>query len=377
MKLLHLSDLHIGKRLNEYTLTEDQQHILGEIIQIIDNKKPHGIIIAGDIYDKTTPSAEAIQLFDNFLVELSERNLKVYTISGNHDSPERIAFASRIINKTGIHLSPVYDGIIEPITENDQYGKINIYMLPFIKPIHVRKYHPDADIVTYTDAIKTTIDNMKIDTSERNILITHQFITGAKRSESEDISVGGTDNVDGTILEPFDYVALGHLHKAQSVGKETIRYCGTPLKYSFSEAADSKTITIVDIKEKGTINIETIPLTPKRDMREIRGAYIDITSKKYYQNTNTDDYIHITLTDEDDILDALGKLRTIYPNIMKLDYDNQRTRAQSNIPNSPSIANKKPIELFSDFYQIQNNQEMTKEQYDYITNIIEEISEAK
>lgn len=377
MKLIHLSDLHIGKRLNEYTLIEDQQHILGEIIQIIDKEKPEGIIIAGDIYDKTTPSAEAIQLFDNFLVQLSQRNLKVYIISGNHDSPERIAFASRIMNKTGIHLSPVYDGNIEPITQNDEYGKINIYMIPFIKPIHVRRYHPEANIISYTDAIKTIIENLGIDYSERNILITHQFITGAKRSESEDISVGGTDNIDGTILEIFDYVPLGHLHKAQNVGKETIRYCGTPLKYSFSEANDSKTVTIIDIKDKGNINIDTIPLTPKRDMREIRGKYIDITSKKFYENTNTDDYIHITLTDEDDILDALGKLRTIYPNIMKLDYDNQRTRAQSIIPNSPSVANKKPIELFSDFYEMQNNQEMTKEQYDYISQIIEEISEAK
>lgn len=376
MKLIHLSDLHIGKRLNDFSMIEDQEYILNKIIEIIDEQQADGIVIAGDIYDKSIPSAEAVQLFDNFLVQLSNRNLNTYIISGNHDSPERISFASRIMNKTGIYLSPVYNGKIEPIRTQDEYGTINIYMLPFIKPAHVRRYYPDTEISTYTDAIKTVIENMEINPTDRNILITHQFITGASRSESEDISVGGTDNVDSTILEPFDYVALGHLHKSQHIGKETIRYCGTPLKYSFSEANDKKTITIVDIKDKNNISIDTIPLIPKRDLREIKGSYMDITSKKYYENINTDDYMHITLSDEDDILDALGKLRTIYPNIMKLDYDNTRTRAQNNIPGTNSIANKKPIELISEFYNMQNGQEMTKEQYDYITTIIEDISEA-
>lgn len=377
MKLIHLSDLHIGKRLNDFSMIEDQQYILDIIIKTIDEQKPDGIILAGDIYDKSIPSAEAVQLFDNFLVQLSNRNINTYIISGNHDSPERISFASRIINKTGIYLSPVYNGKIEPITTQDEHGTVNIYLLPFIKPAHVRRYYPDTEISTYTDAVKTVIENMEINPTDRNILITHQFITGASRSESEDISVGGTDNVDSTIFEPFDYVALGHLHKSQHIGKETIRYCGTPLKYSFSEANDKKTITIVDIKDKNNISIDTVPLIPKRDLREIKGSYMEITSKKYYENINTDDYMHITLTDEDDILDALGKLRTIYPNIMKLDYDNTRTRAQNNIPGTNSIANKKPIELISEFYNMQNGQEMTKEQFDYITTIIEDISETE
>ncbi len=377
MKLIHLSDLHLGKKVNEYSMLEDQQYILQEIIDIIDQEKPQGIIIAGDIYDKTVPSAEAVQLFDNFLFQLANRDLNVFAISGNHDSPERIAFASRIMKHNKIYMSPVYDGKIEPISLNDEYGKINIYMLPFIKPAHVRRYFNETEITSYTDAIKTTIDNKEIDPTNRNIIVTHQFVTGASRSESEDISVGGTDNIDLTVFEQFDYVALGHIHNPQHVGKETIRYCGTPLKYSFSEANNLKSVTVVELKEKNNITITTIPLIPKRDMKEIKGKYIELTAKNYYTNINKEDYMHITLTDEEDIPDAILKLRVIYPNIMKLDYDNNRTRTKMNITGTVSVENMLPIELFSEFYELQNNQTLTEEQSQYINELIEKITEAE
>ena len=285
MKILHLSDLHLGKRVNEFSMIEDQTYILNEIINIIDEQKPKVIILAGDIYDKPIPPAEAVELFDDFLYKLSKRNLYVFIISGNHDSAERIAFGSRLFDKSGIYLSPVYNGKILPIPVDDECGDINFYMLPFIKPVHVRRFFPDTSISTYTDALNTVITDMNIDNTKRNILITHQFVTGSSRTESEDVSVGGSDNVDSDIFKDFDYVALGHIHRSQSCGSEYIRYCGTPLKYSFSESKDTKSITVIDIKEKGDIKLDFIPLTPLRDMVEIKGSYNELMLKSFYENT--------------------------------------------------------------------------------------------
>lgn len=375
MKLLHLSDLHLGKRVNEFSLLDDQKYILTKIINIIDDEKPDGVLIAGDIYDKSVPSTEAVQLFDDFLFRLSKRNLIVFVISGNHDSPERIAFGSRLINQSGVHLSPVYNGSIMPVSINDEFGTVDIFMLPFVKPAHIRRYFPDSDIESYTDALKTAISNVPINPVNRNILVTHQFVTGAARCDSEDISVGGSDNVDASVFEPFDYVALGHIHNPQNVGKETIRYCGTPLKYSFSEVKQEKSVTVVELREKGGIAVRTIPLLPKRNMREIKGTYMKVTAKNFYSNNDTDDYIHITLTDEDDIPDAIGKLRSIYPNIMKLDYDNRRTRSNAEISGADGIERKSPLELFSEFYAKQNNQSMSEEQQTLISGLIEDIWE--
>lgn len=374
MKLMHLSDLHLGKRVNDFSMLEDQAYILNKIINIIDDEKPTGIILAGDIYDKPIPPAEAVELFDDFLYKLSQRNIQVFIISGNHDSAERIAFGARLFDKTGIYLSPVYNGTISPIEVYDDFGKLNIYMLPFIKPVHVRRYFPDKEISSYTDAVSTVIENMHIDTSSRNILVTHQFVTGSSRTESEDVSVGGSDNVDSVVFKDFDYVALGHIHRSQSCCSEYIRYCGTPLKYSFSESKDTKSITVIDIKEKGNIKLDFIPLTPLRDMVELKGTYEELMLRSFYENTTyPDDYVHITLTDEDDILDVITRLRVVYKNIMKLDYDNQRTRSSSEINLINDMESKSPLELFDIFYESRNGQHLSDIQKDFMENIIEDI----
>lgn len=378
MKLIHLSDLHIGKRVNEFSMLEDQEYILNKILEIADEEKPDGVIIAGDIYDKSVPSAEAVQLFDEFLLCLSEKKLSVFIISGNHDSPERIAFGSKLMDKSGIYLSPVYNGEIIPITLNDSYGKVNIWLLPFIKPVHVRRFFEDAQTETYTDALKAVIESFEMDKNERNILVTHQFVTGADRTESEEISVGGSDNVDASVFEAFDYTALGHIHRSQKCKSDNIRYSGTPLKYSFSEAKDIKSVTVIELKEKGDLIINTIPLIPLRDMIEIRGTYEDIMHRDFYKDTNYEnDYVHITLTDEDDIPDAIGKLRTVYPNLMKLDYDNKRTRTSNIIEAVSDTEKKSPFEHFSLFYENQNNQPMTDRQIDFMKMLIGEVWEAE
>lgn len=375
MKIMHLSDLHIGKRVNEYSMLQDQDYILKEILNIIDNEKVETVIIAGDVYDKSVPSAEAVELFDEFLYDFSSRNLNVLIISGNHDSPERIAFGGRLISKSKIYLSPVYNGKVKPITLNDDYGKVNFYLLPFIKPANVRRFFPEENIENYIDAVKVAIDNMNVDFSERNILVTHQFVTGAELSESEDISVGGTDNVSREVFDGFDYVALGHIHREQTVGADNIRYCGTPLKYSFSEANHIKSVTILDFNDKGNIQYKKVELKPFRDMREIRGTYDELTLKSNYENTCTDDYLHITLTDEDDIPNVISKLRVIYPNIMKLDYDNLRTRSVGTVDVTDDIERKSPLELFAELYKKQNNQDMNDEQEEIMKTLVEEIWE--
>ena len=375
MKIMHLSDLHIGKKVNEYSMLQDQIYILKEILRIIDNEKVETVIIAGDVYDRSLPPNEALELFDEFLYQLTSRNVNVFVISGNHDIPERISYGGRMMTENKIFLSPVYDGNVKPITLNDDYGEVNFYLLPFVRPADIRRYFPDENIENYTDAVKVAIDNMNVDFNERNILVTHQFVTGAELSESEDIIVGGTDNVSGEVFDGFDYVALGHIHREQTVGKDNIRYCGTPLKYSFSEAKNIKSVTILDFNDKGNIEYSKIPLTPFRDMREIRGTYYELTLKSNYESTNTEDYLHITLTDEEDIPDAIGKLRSIYPNIMKLDYDNLRTRGSGTVDAIENIESKSPFELFADLFKQQNNQDMSEEQEEIMRNLIDKIWE--
>ncbi len=374
MKFIHLSDLHIGKRVNEYSMLEDQQYILTKIINIIDAQKPDGIFIAGDVYDKAVPSAEAVELFDDFLVRLSKRNLKVFVISGNHDSPERIAFGGRLMTHSGIYMSPVYNGDVAPVTLEDEYGKINIWMLPFVKPVHIRRFNKDAEIISYTEAMELAINNLNINTNERNIMITHQFVTGAERTESEEISVGGSDNVDVSVFDSFDYTALGHIHRPQNCKTEKVRYCGTPLKYSFSEANDQKSVTVVELKNKGQLQVTTVPLVPMRNMVEIKGKYQEIMLREFYKDTTyQEDYTHITLTDEQDVPDAVGKIRTVYHNLMKLDYDNTRTRNNNFIDGAQDVEKKSPYEHFDEFYQMQNNQPMSDEQSQFMQNIIDEV----
>lgn len=376
MKLIHLSDLHIGKRVNEFSMIKDQEFILKQILKIIDDEAPDGIIIAGDVYDKPVPSAEAVELFDDFLVRLSKRDLQVYIISGNHDSPERLAFGNRLMIASGIHFSSVYSGKTERFELTDEYGTADIYMLPFVKSSHVRRFFPDDKIESYTDAIAVTVREMHVNKTNRNIIITHQFVTGAERSDSEDISVGGTDNVDAAVFDDFDYVALGHIHRPQNIGKDTIRYCGSPLKYSFSEAPYDKSVTVVELKEKGNIEVRKVPLTPMRDMVELKGLYDELTLKSFYENTSyQEDYVHITLTDEDDIPDVVSKLRVIYRNLMKLDYDNQRTRHQMEINGTEDVTVKTPLELFEELYEKQNGTNMSDEQNAFMQKMIENIWE--
>ena len=376
MKIIHISDLHLGKRFNEQSLIEDQKYILGKIIEIVDIEKPNGVLIAGDVYDKSVPSAEAVMLFDDFLNSLAKRSVQVFIISGNHDSAERMSFGSNLMEQSGVHIARVYNGVIPKYTLTDEYGEVCVHLLPFIKPSNVKAFFED-EIKTYTDAIRVALSNAEIDKDKRNILVTHQFVTGASRSESEEISVGGTDNVDASVFEDFDYVALGHIHGPQNCGSEKIRYCGTILKYSFSEAKDEKSVTVVELNEKNSLIIRTIPLTPLHDMVEIKGKFEDIMSKSFYENTTYEnDYIRVTLTDEDDILDAIGKLRTVYRNILRLDYDNLRTKAITEI-DTADVDNKSPYELFSELFAMQNGQEMSQEQAALVKSLIEKIWEDK
>lgn len=376
MKLLHLSDLHLGKRLNEFSLVEDQKYILNQILDIVDREAPDALVIAGDVYDKAVPSVEAVGLFDDFLVRLAEKRLPVFVISGNHDSPERISFGSRLLEASGIHLSPVYGGQVEPITLQDEFGPVHFYLLPFVKPIHVRRFFPEEPTDTYSQALSTAISHLALNPQERNVLVTHQFVTGALRSDSEEISLGGADHVDSSVFQDFDYVALGHLHSPQNCGSEHIRYCGTPLKYSFSEAGDEKSVTIVELGEKGCLSIRTAALKPLRELVELRGSFEELTSREFYEGTSwQEDYTHLTLTDEEDIPDALGKLRLIYRGLMKLDYDNARTRFNGEITGEVLQRAKSPLELFADFYELQNNRPMTAQQLVFLEELITRMEE--
>ena len=377
MKLFHLADLHIGKRVNEFSMIEDQKYILKRILDLAEEEKPDGIILAGDIYDKQIPSAEAVQVFDEFITRLAGRAIPVFIISGNHDSAERLAFGGRLLNSRGIYLSPVYDGSVTKIPLKDQYGTVWIHLLPFIRPSTVRHvFENEADLVTDVQtAAETVIRHMEIDLKDRNILVAHQFVTGASRCESEDVQVGGLDNIDAAVFTQFDYTALGHIHSPQNVGTDRVRYCGTPLKYSFSEVDQEKSITVVELEKKGTVRTSLLPLKPLRDMRKLRGTYLELTDRSFYRDMNREDYIQVTLTDEDDVPDGLQKLRVIYPNIMQLLYDIQRTKTTQEVDAAQAVEKKTEMELFYEFYELQNNQPMTQQQKDFAEQLIREIKE--
>lgn len=376
MKFMHISDLHIGKQVNGYSMIEDQRYILKSILREIDKEDVDGVLIAGDVYDKSVPSAEAVTVLDDFLVSLAKKKKPVFMISGNHDSAERLSFGGRLFETQNIYLSPVYQGEVRCITMEDEYGEVNVYLLPFIKPTQVKAFLKEEEerITDYSSAIAAVIDHMNIDTTKRNVLMMHQFVTGAVRCDSEEVSVGGLDQVDGSILKDFDYVALGHIHGPQKVGRENIRYCGTPLKYSLSEVNHKKSVTIVELKEKGELTIREIPLTPKRDMYHFRGTYEELSRLTFYGGQDfKDGYVHITLTDEEDILEVKGRLQTIYPNLMSVEYDNKRTRSMQNIQATEEVEKKSPLELFENLYEQQNNQELTKEQVEILLPMIESI----
>lgn len=375
MKFIHLSDLHLGKRVLEFSMIEDQEYILKEILTIINNEKPDGVLIAGDVYDKSVPSEDAMCLWDSFLISLAQKKVPVFAISGNHDSAIRFADHGELVDSAGIHLSPAYDGKVKKFTMEDSFGPLNIFLLPFIKPAAVRSIYQDEEIKDYTDACHVAVEKMQVDPKERNVIVAHQFVTGAARCDSEEVVVGGIDNVDASVFDDFDYVALGHIHGKQSIGRAAVRYCGTPLKYSFSEKDHKKSVTVIDFGEKGKVDISEIPLVPRHDLREIRGTFNELTLKENYENTDRDDYIHAVLTDENDVIDAVGKLRVIYPNLMKLSYDNKRTAMQQEINEAVDVEKRSPAELFDEFYEKQNNQKMSDEQRAFVEDCIGSIWE--
>lgn len=376
---MHLADLHLGKRVNGFSMMEDQEYILNRILEIMEEEQPDGLLIAGDVYDKTIPPAEAVRLMDDFLTAVAAKNVPVFLISGNHDSAERVAFGHQLMQGSGIWISPVYDGTIRHHTLEDRWGEVNIYLIPFLRPSVVRSFFPDVEIEDYTDALRTIIEDLQVDTSRRNVVLAHQFVTAAgalpETCDSEQLSVGGLDRVDGSVFSPFDYTALGHLHGPQRVGSETIRYAGSPLKYSFSELHQKKSVTVAELRKKGETEIRQIPLQPRREMIELRGTFEEILAEARQKGEPRTDYYHMILTDETDVVDALSRLREYYPNIMLLDYDNRRTRSQKEVEQLDRVEERTPGELFAALYEQQNGQEMDSDRKEYLDGLIREIWE--
>ena len=375
MKFMHLADLHLGRSLNGFSLLNDQKYILEEILTIVQKEQIDALFICGDIYDKTTPMGEAMVLFDDFLTALAALKIEIFVISGNHDSSKRLSFLHRLVDKLGIHLAPSFNGQVSHNIWEDEYGKINIYSLPFLKASLVREFFPQRELKTHHEALACVLESIEFHKDERNILLAHQFVTGALASDQES-AVGGAENIGIEVFEPFDYVALGHLHAPQKLKYEHIRYAGSPLKYSMAEIKQEKSVTIVDLRQKGELAIKTIPLTPLHDLRELKGSYDELTALKNYANTKVDDYLKIILTDEEEIINAMAKLRTIYPNIMELAYANKRsTQKEASYNISQQMISRSPLDLFNDLYQRQNNQPLSPQQEQYLAQVIEKLWE--
>lgn len=375
MKLAHISDLHLGKTLYNYSLIEDQEYILEQIVGILVEKKVDVLMIAGDVFDKNVAPEAGLKVFRKFLNRLVESKIKVLIISGNHDSAERLTFGGEFMTEKGIFFSKVYDGQIDPVSFEDEYGPVNFYLLPFIKPQIVNHYIEGNEIDTYEEAVQFAVKNMNINTSERNVILAHQNILSAKRCESEENIIGGLDAVSDAVFKDFDYTALGHIHSQQKIGKNNVFFCGTPLKYSVSEFDQEKKMPIISLAEKSKLDIEMIPLIPKRDLRKITGTLDEILSNAKKDPNNHEDFIDITLTNEDEVMDAMASLRTVYPNVLKLSYDNKASRAAENVEKFSGVNEKKPLEIFEAFYQSRRGTEMNDEQKNYIQALIEKIWE--
>lgn len=380
MKILHLADLHLGKILQEQSLIEDQEYMLKEIINIIKVEKVQVLLISGDVYDRSVPPTEAVNLLDDFLkILIKDLKIKVFIISGNHDSKDRLGFGNKIFEDEGLYIESKYNGRLKKVRLEDEYGPLNIYMLPFIKPVEVKKFFEDDLENNYDLAINKIIEKEEIDESERNIIMVHQFVTAGnvkpERTESEVLSLGGIENVDVSNFKSFDYVAIGHVHRPQKIGRDTARYAGTILKYSFSEINHNKSIPIIDIKEKGNITINLLPLKPLRDMREIKGPIEELIKEENYKEGNLEDYIKAIITNEEPVYDAIGKIKKIYPNTLKLEIQNSKTinsNTEQNI-NLEEVKKKSELELFSDFYKLQNNLDLNEKQKEIVKNIISEV----
>ncbi|MDO4581632.1 MAG: exonuclease SbcCD subunit D [Bacillota bacterium] len=377
MRFFHLADLHIGKRLNEFELLDDQQHILRQIIELAAERRPQAIVIAGDVYDKAAPAAEAYSLYDQFITELARLDQPLLLISGNHDSPERLGCGSRIMAAQNVHIAGVFSGTAERVAIADGEGETLFWLLPFVRPAQVRRYYPEQRIDSYDEALRTVLQATPPVSGRLNVLVAHQFVTAAglqpERSDSEQISVGGLDNIDAGAFCGYDYVALGHLHRAQSIGAPHIRYAGSPLKYSFSEATQQKSLTEVELHYGAEPRIELLPLTPRRDLREIRGSLEQLTQPEVYQQADTADYLHVTLTDEADLLDPLGVLRAVYPNIMRLDYDNSRYAEIKSSTAADAVTEKSAEQLFRDFYKLQQNIDLEPEKEIIVSELLQRL----
>ncbi|MDR0751435.1 MAG: exonuclease SbcCD subunit D [Christensenellaceae bacterium] len=372
MKFFHISDLHLGKNLNGFSMIDVQNEILNKIVAMAVEYKPDCLIIAGDVYDKTIPTIEGIQLLDKFLNNLCELKIKVFIITGNHDSVERVGFASDLLKSSNIYIAKSYQGEITPICLHDEFGELKVWMLPYIKPANVRRYF-DYEISTCSDAVSAVFSKLQIKLSDRNIFIGHQYLTGASRCEIDSIIDENKEFIDPKLFNIFDYVALGDNHQAQFIGRETIRYSGSPLKYSFLEVNNKKSLTLMEIKSKRCVSIKTLPLVPSCDLREIKGYYKDIMKLDNYKETNTNDYVRIILKDENDISDAISKIRTVYPNIMRLEYSNRKSSRIQNTDEAKPIIKRTPTQHFEDLFESQIGHSMSDEQLQYVKNLFNEI----
>lgn len=385
MKILHLADLHIGKIVLEQSMLEDQKYMLNQIVEKIKEKKIELVLISGDVYDRSVPPSDAVTCLSNFLkVLIKDLKLKVCMIAGNHDSKERLGFGSEIFADDGLFISANYNGSLDKVELEDEYGKINVYMLPYIKPVEIRGFFEEKEISTYHDAVKAVIEKEEINKKERNIILSHQFVTAGneepERSDSETLTLGGTENVDVSCYKDFDYVALGHIHGPQRIGRDTARYAGTMLKYSFSEVNQKKSLAVIEFKEKECLDINLIPLKPIRDMRVIKGPIEELIKEENYKGTNREDYIRAIITNEEPVYDAIGQIKKVYPNTLRLDIENSKMNSsiEKELSNLDSIKKKDEVELFNEFYNFQHNQNLNETQLDIVKEVVKEVKkEAK
>ena len=367
MKLLHLGDLHIGRSLGEFDLAEDQKYILDQITDIAVRNAVDAVIIAGDVYDRADPSEKAVSLFNDFLSRLARLAIRVFIISGNHDSDERLNFGSSLFTASGIFIAAKYDGTLSRYTLEDEYGAVNIWLMPFVKASRVRHFYPDAEIKNYDDAVRTVLKNGGIDPGQRNILAAHQFVVngavnpavGGSESAST-LNVGLVERIDAGCFDAFDYVALGHIHSAQAVGREQVRYSGSPLKYSLSEAANEKSAALIELKEKGNVSIKLEALRPLRDLRHIRGRLEQLLAKENI--VSPDDFIYATLTDEDPIDNAMGIMQQYYPNTVRIEYCNSHTRELQEGDALALSGSRSFGEIIADFYRLMYQCEISEEE---------------
>lgn len=369
MKFLHLADLHLGKRLHDYSLLDDQQAVLAQALQLVRDRQCDAVLIAGDVYDRPQPSVDAMQLFDRFLTGLCEANVPSYIISGNHDAAGRISYFSGLLEKSGVHMPAEFSGRLQSIPVPD--SRIVIHLLPFIRPMDVRRHYPDEEIHTYEDAVRLVLHHSPLDKECVNILLSHQFITGAATCESEEFAIGGLDNINAEVFADFDYVALGHLHQPQRCQRDTIRYAGSPLKYSLSEEHQRKSFLLVDVRGKDDIAFEQIPVQLPHDVRTVQGTFDALQNTPY-----TEDYVRVVLTDEFVPPDARITLRSTFPNMVKFNVENSKTSTETDVAAFESFQDKSPLELFSDFFAFQNNDvRPSEEQLAIVRRIFTELEE--